>query len=304
LKAVVGLGRAWIGGHFLFAFQPITAAIARWIPNYELSEEVFLVAGFGPLRAPLLVLLTALTGLAAAAAVIQALRLRVSSLTAPPFVVAASAAPPLTTRESGQAARSARWLAILLGIYVAVYGLFNTLYLPESIEVWIAVTPAAALALAALLRPAYRRPQVRWALGLAVAGLLAINLWGSVLPQTDRSRDYWYQFNAGLIAVAQRGDLVVSGAGYISDGYVAFYSGARVLDALGAGRAVESRFARYVELYRPARILVSSTVQTPPRQVVGKTVFEAVPAQSFFQRLQPQLRLVYSDRWQTIYAIP
>ena len=226
LKAIFGFGRAFFGGHFMFALPPVIALIKRLVPNFDLSEEVFLVADFEPLRTGLLFWGTIVFLLCMVYLVGRRLITYLADRRA--------------RREGSPVAPGAANFAALSGpliAYIAIYTIFGVFYLPESVEVWIALIPALMLGAALALHRIWTERSVPPVLGLALVCLFAVNLWGSMLPQTDHIHDYWYQFNAWLLGEARPGDLVVSGAGYVSDGYVTFYSGARVFDARArAGR--------------------------------------------------------------------
>ena len=62
-----------------------------------------------------------------------------------------------TKRQSGRS----RWPLVVLAAYLALYALFNIWWLPESIEVWIALVPIFALLAGWLLIPFAARPGVK-----------------------------------------------------------------------------------------------------------------------------------------------
>lgn len=282
MKAVLGAGRALIGGHFIFGFPAVAALIERLVQNYELRDKMFLVKDFSPLRNYLLAALTVIMGAVVLAGVVDLLRRR---------------RPGSIDNDNGAARRFAFWL---LGAYLVSYSLFNLYWLPESIEFWVCLTPVAYLLVALLLAPAVGRPAVKTGMGAFLACLFLINLFGSVLPQNDLRNDYWYAFNSWLLNNSGPGDLVVSGAGYISDGYVEFYSGAKVLPTAVTDKNLRARFDWAIDYYRPKRVILSSSVLSP-RQLRGHTLLDPTPAREFFAGIMPELTLLHSDSWQDIY---
>ncbi|MFH0809804.1 MAG: hypothetical protein V2A77_04975, partial [Pseudomonadota bacterium] len=72
--ALVGLGRAFIGGHYIFSFHPVAAFLQRLMPNFILREEVFLVRDFSLLKSGALAALSLAVGLGAAVVVVAGLR--------------------------------------------------------------------------------------------------------------------------------------------------------------------------------------------------------------------------------------
>ncbi|PKQ28288.1 MAG: hypothetical protein CVT63_03580 [Candidatus Anoxymicrobium japonicum] len=285
-KAIIGFTRAFVGGHSFFALPGVTALIQRLVPNYQLAEEVFLVKDFPPVKTVTLTALSLVFFVAAGLIIVHLIR----------------RGTPRMIRFDRDHATSRHFLLVLLAAYLTLYALFNVWYLPESIEVWIALAPALTLSIAVLTVPVVRERRMPVYLGLALACLLAVNLWGSVLPQLDRAHDYWYQVNSWFIDNARPGDLVVSGAGYISDGYIAFYAHARVLSTVDAGRDLEHRFQRALTVYKPKRIFISSTVAAPPRNAAALAGQENDFARALFDKLRPDLKPEETDIWQEIYS--
>lgn len=287
LKALFGLGRAFIGAHFLLAIPAVAQFIQRAIPNYEVAKFVYLVKDQSPILSAVLLALTLTAAGAWGAVAVRLLKCRNNAV----------------SLVAGRALASPRRFAFVLFVaYLVVYGVFNTWYLPESVEVWISLVPIAVLTGGLLLRELSNRSRsVRLLLGVGVACLFVVNLFGSVLPQTTRDNDYWFQASRWLIENTGPGDLVVSGAGYIADGYVAFYAGSKVLTTSSDDGAIAERIEKAVRNYQPTRILISSTVHTP----VGKSPAQArandSPASIFFESIRSRLTLLHADAWQEVY---
>ena len=286
-RSLFGLGRAFVGGHYLFSFPAVTALLSRALPNYDLREETFLVQGFSRFGGVVLLVLTF-----ALLAVVVALAIRATRQ--PRYGRAAGAPddPALRTR------RLAGWILIA---YLAAYGLFNAIFLPESVEVWVAVVPALALALYLLIaRAAPGRPAQMMLAALAML-LFVVNFFGSVAPQLDPQRDYWRQRDSWLLDNAAPGDLVVLDTGYVSGGYVTFYTGAEVFNAAFADPRIDSQFEKILALRKPSRVLLVETKSAGASGLIERADMDASFARSFYDRLRPQLELLHTDEWQNIY---
>jgi hypothetical protein len=283
LKGLLGFARAFIGGHFLFSFPAISGLIQRLVPNYELKEEIFLVKDLSKAEGLILVGLSVLLAMLAVLAAAMLIKQGLAGM----------------RRSSGVI--SYPYVLFVLSAYVAVYGLFNLWWVPESIEFWISVVPVSVLIFSLLVVPLAGQRWFRIGMVAFLVCLFTVNLAGSVLPQTDRKHDYWYTFNAWLIGNARRGDLVVSGSGYLSDGYVRFYSGAELLPTLEPGEDLARRFESFIARHQPNRIFFSSTVYSPPREFINRTYLDVDSSRGFFTEVRQNLKLVHEDPWQQVF---
>jgi len=273
--ACVGFGRAFIGGHFVFAFPAVAGWLQRLMPNFILREEVFLVQDFSALKSLGLLMMAAV---AVAIAAVICLRIVRNGL-----VSTAAARGPIMAP---------------LFAYLVLYAAFNTWWEPQNIEFWISLVPVVFLVVAVLIS---RRWEAEARLAILVACLLFVNLLGSVLPQTDHDRDYWWQFDHWFITNCRPGDLVATGTGYISNGYVAYYSGAKAFSVIGEPATIERRFRQEVRELHPQRIFFSSTLREPLGEIVRRYEL-GDSTQRLFNAWSHDLVLVHSDKWQEVYA--
>jgi hypothetical protein len=131
-----------------------------------------------------------------------------------------------------------------------------------------------------------------------------VNLLGTVLPQTTHDHDYWYAFNSWLINNCNSEDLLLSGSGIISDGYVKYHTEAKVISIFPDpdDRPIEKKFEEYVFYYKPKRILFSSTVYSPPQEYLIKFNLDHTATKKFFEKSKKYLTMIHDDSWQKIYV--
>ena len=156
-------------------------------------------------------------------------------------------------------------------------------YVPQNIEMWISLGPIVFLALGLLTVPIIHKTRIRISMGIILICLFLINLFGSVLPQTDPEHDYWHKFNSWLIKNCKTGDLVVSGSGTISDRYVKYYSGAEVFSTLYSDQTLEKEFQEVIASHKTKKIYFSSTVYQPVEEYVRYN-YDNSYATSFFSK--------------------
>jgi Protein of unknown function (DUF2723) len=206
--AIVGSGRALVGGHFALAIGSVWSFVHEHFRDKPLREERYFLRGFSPSVAFALLVV-------AAVVVLLVLVLAASWLRRP-------TRPTLTGRM--------RTLAILCTVWLVVYGLFYAFWDPLNIELWYVFWLPAAILLA--LPVAGRTP--RWhRVGLGtglVAALLVVNLFGSLLPQRANGRDYWRVRAQWYRDHLHSDDLLIS-YDYIWSSYLAYLTPARVVDA-------------------------------------------------------------------------
>jgi hypothetical protein len=271
LKALIGAGRAVIGGHALFANEALAAVFGRLFPGKLLLEESFLVASLGGVRLGIY-----LTLLAIALPATLVLAIRLVSLRARPETVAG--VPQRTQRT---------WVRRTAWAVLGIYALFNTWWEPANPEFWIFPLPFLAI-LVALRLQALGDPWSRhlaWVLTLIIA---VANLIGSIQPMQDRERDYWYAVNRDLIAQLRPGDLVLTNGGYLSDAMVRFYGAAEVM----AVRNLPADELAGLVLERAASgaIYASGWVTEPPQALVATG--QVRPRPEVMQALESQGRWV------------
>lgn len=285
LQALVGLMRAIVGGHFLFALETFQSFITLLAPHHMLREEMFLMRNASALRTSILLALSLALG--STVVVLVGRLLRRSARVA--IVHGVTASSPL------------RFVLLLCGSYIITYGVFNIWWEPLNSEFWISLLPFAILALSVMSAVLLVDRTVRLALCSMSVLLFTVNLVGSVLPQTTHENDYWYVFNRWLIEHASADDVIVTGAGYIPDAYLRYYSGAFVLTTWWQHTHLDKRFAQELDRLSPQRVLFSSTVDDPPGELYTRFSLDRTIGKEFFDRHRHFLSLIHEDEWQRIY---
>lgn len=228
-RAAFGVGRAIVGGHFLFRFEWVRDRLATALPGKSLADESFLVRQLWP-------------GLA--------LALAVSAAVGAGVLVVVLARGIRRRRDVPPPARS---VLRALVVWVVTYSLFFLVWEPTNVEFWIPQVTCMWLIAAALSARApaadsagvaapagtapeetggRRRPE-RWGpLLLAGAALIGVaNMAGSILPAVDSANDvYSYRFRA-LGTVVGVGDAVVVDRPYLTTGYNRRHTGATAIPA-------------------------------------------------------------------------
>ena len=166
-------------------------------------------------------------------------------------------------------------------------------------EGWISFGPISFLAFGLLAILIFHKTSIRISIGVILICLFFVNLFGSILPQTNLDNDYWYNFNSWLIKNCEPEDLVVTGSGRGSDGYVKYYTGATVFSTRKAEQNLEKKFQEIVDLREPKRVYFTSTVYQPLEEYNNK--YDNSHAKSFFSKLRKYLILVHSDSYQKIF---
>ena len=145
-------------------------------------------------------------------------------------LVVVLAAQWLSRRVRGRLDGQARVLALLCVVFLVVYAALFTIWDPFNIELWYVFWLPAALLLALPLADA-RASRLRLGAGAAVvAGLFAVNLLGSALPQRSNAKDYWRVRATWYRTHLHHDDLLIS-YDYIWSNYLAYLTRAQVVDA-------------------------------------------------------------------------
>ena len=205
-KAMVGAGRALVGGHFAFALGPVRDIAIKSFANKSLREEVFLVRGYSTVLALLLLVLVAVVAVGLMLPVLHWLR-----------------HPTLVGRG--------RVLALLSLSWLVPYSLFFVWWEPQNIEFWI--SPGIPLAILFALIFGSRRARSRHRetgyVAVLVSALLLLNLLGSVWPQHGEDDDYWRVRAAWYERNATSADLIVA-YDYQETYYLRYFTSAEVID--------------------------------------------------------------------------
>jgi hypothetical protein len=284
-KAPIGFLRAIIGSHFVFSFPDLANYLQMKIPTFLLREEVYMTKDFSAFRSIALVVLTSLFFLLALFI----------------FVKMRSQHALRRALMEGTFRERARLLFVITAASFAIYAVFNIWWEPQNLEFWISPLPFLLLALSVPLSRIIHEKKMQIILWMMVVCLFLSNLFGSILPQNDRELDYWYIFNRWIIHNCGPGDLVISGAGYISDGYIMLYSGADEMGTWDETTELEQKFQDRVMLVQPKRIFFSSTILNPPHEMTSRFAIDVSYARNFFERRRKDLKLVHSDEWQDVF---
>lgn len=286
VKALIGFSRAFVGGHFVFALPGVAGLLQEtMLRDYLLEEEVFMVRNFPAVASITLVLLTGACAVAALVVMVRIVRTRAFA----------------TIIRSRETLPEMRLTLVVSAAYLALYGLFNTWWEPQNSELWTSLVPFVVLSVGVLSVVILDTPRVQYSLGLSVGCLVLVNLFGSILPQQSREDDYWFQHNKWIIENARPDDVIVSGAGFISDGYLLLYTGAAGLGTWNKGDELEARFRELLGKKQPGRIFFSSSIASPPQSLVRRFKIDTSSARAFFERRRERLSLVHSDKWQQVY---
>ncbi|GEM_PF-2373192 len=288
LKAFLGVSRSIIGCHFLFSFPSVTVLLEKKLSNYLLCEEIFLVQNFKPWKSIFLLVCTL-------ASAFLAFNVAVASIRSGVIGSVFSNRSYATIRRV--------FLPIFL-VFLLVYSLFTIWWEPQNIEFWIPVIPVLVLFICTVLSHVPSGKRINTKLLIICILMFTVNLFGSVLPQTCRELDYWYNFNSWLIENCGEGDLVLSGSGQVSNSYVEYYSGAKTFcDTYQSERVLRSRLKQAVDSYEPERILVSSTFFSPIEQFFRRRSLRNRISEDFFRNLRDHLEIYHTDSFQTIYVL-
>ena len=208
LKSFVGFGRTVVGGHFLFGVSAFNQFVSRVFPKNLMIEERF-IGQHLPVATLVCCLIASLTAFLSTLAVIGSMLF-----------------PVQTESKSPRRSQSA---FIVISLLIVEYYLFNTMWEPMNIEYWIVLIPVVGIAIALLQshRPGARR--MWFAVAILMLSLFVANGLGSILPQTRRDMDYWYQANRYLIENAKPGDIVITDDGWICRQYLKMFSDADVI---------------------------------------------------------------------------
>ncbi len=210
LKAGIGLGRAFVGSHFIFAVPAIRASVERMLQGYYLAHQAYVVRNMGKGVAYLLV----------ASSVVFFLLLVIS------LVARAKDISLLSLRE--------RRTVYLLLLWIVVYGSFFFFFVPVNSAYWIPQSVCMwMIFLFLLLAPQAncgelgRRARIILA---SVAGLIfLLNFMGTIRFTRDRANDYYYVKIAPLVGLSKPKDLIIIGRSWILEPYLHRYGRAQVL---------------------------------------------------------------------------
>ena len=192
-KAVAGLTRSVVGGHFSFRLEWVRDRMLSAFPGRSLNDEAFLVRH---VPSAVAATLTVVAGVAMALLVVAIAR---------------------GIRRRAELPDPARRVVRLLGAWFVVYAAFFLFWEPVNLEFWIPQVTVLWMAAVTLWAPAGPEtargraglPAGTVWLGLAAGAVAAVNLFGTILPATDRQNDVYALRYSALAQLVDEGDLVI-----------------------------------------------------------------------------------------------
>jgi hypothetical protein len=168
LLAGVGLGRAVIGGHFVFAIPALQERMEILFPGNSLDDEAYLVRGYAGGAAETLLGLSVL------------------------WIIAAAACLALAVAGAAHLVRHSRWAPLLpLLAWLVPYALFFTAWDATNVDFWVPQVLLGWMLLAIGLVAGYAARQAASVLAALATGLLVLNGLGSIVPARDPRNDYY-----------------------------------------------------------------------------------------------------------------
>jgi hypothetical protein len=269
-KALVGAGRAVIGGHFLFSLDSVREFADDASGGKSLREEVYLVRDFPAWLTYALVVPIVACGVALGLLAFNWLR-RARALDEGPLTLAALA------------------LAWLLPVIV-----FAFWWEPVNLEFWMAAWVPLFILLALPLTvtsSASQRRHDAWVVGVLIASLFVVNLLGSIIPQLSEDNDYWRQRIAWYEDNATSDDLILAN-NHLETYYLRYFTPATVVQVdtawLDAGQDSKAALAAVDERINDwdGRVLISDEVFHPASDEYSSCVQGQRPCIDFVETLR------------------
>jgi hypothetical protein len=286
LKAPIGIARTICGLQFIFSFPYLSELLTEIFPNFILREEIFLVKGFTGAKRVSLIILFGINFIIICVLILTAIKKKFNKL---------------INQKSKLFLNNPSYLTSIFIIYFVIFTIFNILFEPQHIELWLSCIPVIFFLLCKFLNPIVNKNSNKILMVIFIISLFYINLLGCIIPQTSLRNDYWYAFNSWIIKNCNQNDLIVTGSGYISDGYIKYFSKAKVLNTLGSDTKLLQNFINYAKEEKINNIYFTSTVINPTNEIVLRGNFDTSHAKEFFNKSKRRLRLVHSDSFQNIY---
>jgi hypothetical protein len=206
-RVSIGAGRALIGGHFALSLPALRDFVGNHFQDKNLRTELFLSRDFNHVFAVLLLIV--------AACAVSAILINASVWLGRPRLNA-----------------PARTLALLSVAWAIPYAVFFAWWDPINLKFWIALwvplTILVVLPQRSLRNPRWKRaaPAI---LAVIVAGLFAVNFFGSVLPETRTSNDYWRARTDWYEHNTSPSDVIFTSS-YLHAEYLRYFTKARIVD--------------------------------------------------------------------------
>jgi hypothetical protein len=226
---VIGLIRTFTGSHYLLALKPVAQFAERTFSAASLLDEMA-IAAWGPRWLRLSLLPIQATVLAFAA----------KSLAGGP-------------RRLKHMLRAERAFGLFLIAWITILGLFFVWWAPERVDFWIAWLPALIIVLAfPVTGESGSRPTGLAATVAFLAGLFAVNFFGSIYPQSGPISERDTETAVAIDAVVNAGDIVISDSYFAgrASKYAGSFDRVNLLDAV---LAYPSRAEGTIYVYRDGR---------------------------------------------------
>jgi hypothetical protein len=258
-KAAIGMARAFVGGHFAFALDPVRNVAEELLVDKSLSEEAFLMRNFSLVLAMLLAALSVIVALALVIPVVGWLR------------------HPILCQRS-------RVLRIMCVSWLLSYTPFFVWWDPGNLEFWIA--PSVPLVILWALSVSVRgdsqhlRPNV--VVSVVIGMLFAINLFGSVWPQHYPEGDYWCVRASWNERNATPSDSIVT-AGWMYTDCLQYFTRANeildaeeVIDKHDTTETAVNELRHRIHDLQALRVLVSSAVFYPASDEFSRCIEDSL----------------------------
>ncbi len=256
MRAVLGAGRAFIGGHFALSLGPVHRFIQDHFAEKSLRKEFFLVRN---VRAGEAYVLLALSGVVVA-------------------TLAALAADWLRRPALTPATRA---LALVSLAWLLPYAVFFAWWEPENVKFWISSWIPACVLLALPLSSATMsgrwRAVMPYVVAIGLAALFVVNLVGSVLPYRAKADDYWRVRAAWYEQHTRPGDIVFAND-YVYVEYLNYFGHGKAYDLQNdiIGKAGSAGAVGYIERLIDAspgsRVFFSSEIFRPGQDAYSNCI--------------------------------
>jgi hypothetical protein len=290
-KAIVGAGRAFIGGHFLFSLDPVRDWAEDASGGKSLREEVYLARDFPRWLAYLLAVpIIAIGGALLVLAFNWLSRWRLLE-------------------------RGPRTLATLCLAWLLPVVLFAFWWEPVNLEFWMAAWVPLIILLALPLAAASGERSRRIdavVVGVLLVSLFTVNFFGSIVPQLTEDNDYWRQRIAWYEQNATEDDLILAN-NHSETFYLRYFTPATVIEIdvpwLDNGKDSDRAFVVVNDEVADwdGRVLISDEVFDPASDEYSSCVEGQRPCIDFVAKLreeyQPGSTVIAEDDLEKVWEL-